>query len=51
MNALLAISALTCGNFINQAFGAELWSVALERSFFQAGAVAVYIFIDKAGWP
>ena len=35
---------LTMGNFIWQAFGAKDWSVALDRSYFQAGAVAAFYF-------
>ena len=40
---------LIAGNFIYQAFGAELWAVAAERSLFQACAIAIYVtFFQKA---
>lgn len=45
MNALLAIGALSAGNFIYQMFfvADPNWIVAFERSFFQAMAILLYV--------
>jgi hypothetical protein len=40
--ASLAIAALTCANYGYQALGSQLWSVALERSYFQVVAIIAY---------
>lgn len=43
MTAFLTISGLCAANFIWQAISDQAWSVALDRSFFQAAAVLTYM--------
>ena len=43
--ASMAIFALTISNFAFQAMTNVNWSVAFERSFFQAVAILLFVFI------
>ena len=46
MKALLAISALAVGNFLYQLLlDQPNWLEALDRSFFQAIAIGLYVWI------
>lgn len=48
MKAISTTLALSAGNFIFQQFQTDPnWHAAWERSFFQAIAIAVYVFISK----
>lgn len=47
MNPILFILALTVGNLAYQLLTDQSWTIALERSFFQAVAVGLYVLF---GW-
>lgn len=38
---------LATGNFIAQAFMSQDWSVAIERSFFEALALSMFVYLNK----
>jgi hypothetical protein len=51
MKALIIFIGLSMGNFIHQWLNVEpLYTVAIERSYFEGWALLTYWFMDKFFW-